>query len=81
MLRYGFCPSLSKLGELALWQGLGLVDKLSLGSLSRTGLLNLLLEIPNFLWLEGLDKDIKLGELFLDDGGRGGSTFSLEVVG
>jgi hypothetical protein len=35
--------NLGKLGELALWQGLGLVDKLGLGALSSTSLLDLLL--------------------------------------
>jgi hypothetical protein len=81
MLRKHLIEYLGKLGKLALWQSLGLVDKLSLGSLSSTSLLDLLLQIPNILWVKGLDENIKLGELLLDDGGGRGGTFSLEVIG
>lgn len=47
--------NLGKLGELALWQSLGLVDELGLGTLSSTSLFDLLLEIPDILWLKRLD--------------------------
>jgi hypothetical protein len=47
--------NLGELGELALWQSLGLGNELSLGGLASASLFNLLLEIPDILWLESLD--------------------------
>jgi hypothetical protein len=75
---------LGKLGELCLLlvaQRLDLESELGLGVKTGTGLLDLLLEIPDHLWVESLNQDVELGELLLDDSRRGGRAIGLEVVG
>lgn len=76
--------SLGKLGELAVGlvaERLDLGDKLGLGRLAITGGVDLLLKVLDVLGLEELDESVELGELLLNDGGRGRGALGLEVVG
>lgn len=71
---------LSELNKVASLDLLGKVDDNSLDGVGSLSSLGLLLELANDLGLELLKDDIELGELALDDRGRGGRTGGDEVV-